>query len=100
MERTEAKDKIVKHITEHGGCKASCVSVVLSLIQDDDDEFHRVSQEIPELIEELIEEGRLVSVYYCIPTMMSEQKKFLLPVGTVIIVEKNLINPLPKKDEE
>ena len=83
MTREEAKNLIVETVKSIQGCKATELPV--QLLSDNqlkiDEEWFR---QIPELIEELIDEQKLVEVAYSLPDMRYRSKSFLLPAGTEI----------------
>jgi hypothetical protein len=88
MTRDEVKNKIVEIVTLKQGCKAIELGAALVeiLTQDGDcDDFP-----IPDLIEELVQEEKLVEVEYVLPAMNYRIKSFLLPAGTEIKMRINV----------
>ena len=79
MTRSEAKDQLATIIREKQGCKATDLlgsKAVLEIILAD--------HPLLDLIEELVSEGRLVEIEYCLADLPYRTKNFLLPEGTII----------------
>jgi hypothetical protein len=71
MTKEQAKDLIVKHITDVQGCKSI--------------EFAFWSN-VSELLNELISEKRIIEIAYVLPNMSYREKSFLLPGNTDIFI--------------
>ena len=82
MTRDELKNRIVEIVTEKQGCKVTELCVLPELVLADDGEGNGFS--IPELVEELALEERIIEIQYVIPAMDYRIKSFLFPVGTEI----------------
>lgn len=76
ISKDEAKQRIVDKITELQGVKAT------HLIPDLDREV--IDHEVPQLLEELVQEKRIVEICYVLPQMKWREKSFYLPIGTQI----------------
>lgn len=86
------KDTIVNVVTRIQGCKAvhlACETEIIKLDLGD--------RNLPDLVEELIEEGRLVEVEYILPNLSFRLKGFLLPPGTSI---PRIRNAAPARQRE
>lgn len=78
MTREEAKDRIMVKVISLQGCKATQLSVEEDLLE--------VWQYSSGLIDELVQEGKLIEVTYSLPQMPYRLKSFLLPAGTSVQV--------------
>lgn len=79
MTRQQAKEAIIMEVTECQGCKATQLIANLSL--------DVLEHNLPDMIEELIVEGKLKVIEYVIPRMTYRTKQFLLPIGTEINIK-------------
>jgi hypothetical protein len=68
------------------GCKAVNLACQEEIIELD---FLSSGNSLPEMVEELIEEGRLVEVEYTLPQLSFRLKSFLLPPGTQVTQVRN-----------
>jgi hypothetical protein len=80
MTGKEAKDTIVGYVETHNGCKAIDMCLCEMLMPYDG--------ELMELVDELVEEGRLIEVEYTLPQMPYRTKSFLFSAGTEINIRE------------
>ena len=66
------------------GCKATELPVLLREFLNDPQCSQIYQFEIPDLIQEMVQEGMLVEVEYILPNMNYRIKSFLLPANTEI----------------
>lgn len=78
MNNEEIKNRLVEIVTEKQGCKATELCAIKELIFGD-------CKPLPELIEELVKEERILEIEYVLPSMNYRIKSFLLPAGTQIV---------------
>lgn len=81
MTRNEAKNKIVERITSIQGCKGP------ELPSNITDFINKLPCELTDLLEELVQEGRLCEVEYVLAGMPDRIKSFYLPPQTEIRVK-------------
>ena len=81
MTRAEAKDKLAQVVHDWQGCKTTDLFRSREVIEIVCAEHHLI-----ELIEELIQERRLVEVEYILSEWPGRVKSFLLPTGTTVVV--------------
>lgn len=79
MTKDEAKDLIVQVVTEKQGAKATVLAAEERLLA--------IGYDFPDLVEELVDEDRLVEVEYVLPDMNYRCKSFLLPKGSKVRVK-------------
>jgi len=79
MTREEAKDLIIQVVIDKQGAKATVLAAEEQLLN--------LGHDFPDLVEELVEEKRLVEVEYILPDMNYRCKSFLLPKGTRVRVK-------------
>jgi len=84
MTREEAKNLIVEIVKAVQGCKATELPVHAATLHPEFVQDGERFRQIPELIDELIDEEKLVEVAYSLPDMKYRSKSFLLPAGTEI----------------
>jgi hypothetical protein len=81
MNRDEAKQFLVDKIISLQGCKATQLAadeeVVTKLSMNDID--------VPDLLDELVKEGRIIEIEYVLPEMTWRVKSFYLPPGTCFV---------------
>jgi len=82
MTRDEAKTLVLSKVEEIQGCKATVLAVTIASTSEQMESL--LPYPLPELIEELIEEGRLIEIEYALPTMSYRIKSFLLPEGSLV----------------
>lgn len=80
MTRNEAKDLIVKTIEAMQGMKATELAAMPEVVLP----LSLVQLELPDLIDELVEEGRLTEVEYSVPELHWRAKSFLLPANSQV----------------
>lgn len=73
------KNYIVELVTRKQGCK------MIEIICDR--KIHALECNPEKLVEELVDEGKIIEVEYVLPEMTYRVKSFLLPVGTTITVD-------------
>jgi len=91
--RDYLKDEIVKYVESAQGCKATEIApAIIDAITPTQREDGTMAAflELPFIIEELIDEGRIVSVCYSLPSMPYREKQFLLPAGTSVLARSLL----------
>ncbi len=81
--RQDVKELLVRRISEKQGCKGAEVLALSEAAAV----MSRHRCDIVELLEELVQEGRLVEVEYALPSMDYKPKKFYLPSGSRIRVQ-------------
>jgi hypothetical protein len=74
---------IVTFVTERNGCKAMDICASSEIV------VNNAQHKIPDLIEELIDEGKLCEIEYVLPTINYRIKSFLLPKDTELVSTKN-----------
>jgi hypothetical protein len=81
MTKEKAKDFLVNKINSLNGIKATELvcneEVIIELGLDDHD--------VPTLLDELVQENRIMEVEYVVPAMKWRIKSFYLPIGSEII---------------
>lgn len=78
----EIKDFVVQLVADLQGCKATELAVELvSRLHAQGKSFEG---DLPELLQALIQEGRILEVEYIVPTSNHKIKSFLLPAHTKI----------------
>ena len=82
MTRQEIKDAIVERVTANQGMKATQLAAEADLAI----EANPFMDDIPEMYEELVREGRLLEIEYVLPNLPFRTKSFYLPAGTTISV--------------
>lgn len=83
MDRNQAKQLLVDKVIGLQGIKAVQLAVeeeIITKLQD---------YAVPELMEELVAEGRVIEIEYVLPEMTYRVKSFYLPPGTVFIKKEN-----------
>lgn len=80
ISKEEAKDILIQYCTH--GIKNTDIVLELSLYCAAFPELSKM--DIPELLEELVQENRLVEIEYVLPSMEYRIKSFYLPAGTEI----------------
>jgi hypothetical protein len=83
MNKDEAKDLIVEHITRVQGCKSTELAAAWSASLNGE----HTSVELGSLLEELIAEKRIVEVSYVLANMEYREKSFYLPGKTQVIID-------------
>lgn len=83
MTKQDAKNVLVGKITSLQGVKAT------QLAAEEDVAIGLADFNIPELLEELVTEKRLIEIEYTLPDMEWRLKSFYLPVGTQLSVKGN-----------
>jgi len=78
----ELKNKVLEIVTENNGCKL--MELVVDCINLKD------AACLSEAVEELVKEGRLIEIEYCVPNMSYRTKSFLLPANTEITIRKGV----------
>ena len=76
------KQLIIDAVTAMQGCKATELCVIGNIVMD-------VGDELPDLITELINEGKLIEIEYVLPEMDYRIKSFLLPGKSKVYVGIN-----------
>lgn len=90
MTRDKAKQLVCDLVTEKQGCK------ILDLIPQFYEAVGSTDFTVNSLVDELVEESRLIEIEYVLPGMLDYKiKSFLLPAGTDVKV-----NDTPMKDHE
>ena len=84
MQIETIKNTIVNVVTRIQGCKAMHLSCEKEIIDLD-----LGNRRLPDVVEELIEEGRLVEIEYILPQLSFRLKSFLLPPETHIARVRN-----------
>ncbi|MCK9458262.1 MAG: hypothetical protein M0R80_01250 [Proteobacteria bacterium] len=86
MDKDAVKELIARIVADIQGCKATELPVhianhvnptVRQQVFDNNFDF-------PDLLQEMIAEGKLVEVEYVLPNMTYKCKSFLLPAGTIL----------------
>jgi len=83
------RELIKQVVTDHQGCKATEVPVLIAHVLDNIDNTTQLTRSqlqwtaVPELVQDLVDKGELVEVEYVLPNMDYRIKSFLLPKGTV-----------------
>jgi hypothetical protein len=88
MTRDDVKNRIVEIVTEKQGCKATELCAIHELVLADNGDGNGFP--IPDLVEELVQEEKLVEIEYVLPSMNYRIKSFLLPAGTQIKMRINV----------
>jgi hypothetical protein len=84
MKTAQVKQQIVSVVEGRQGCKLT------ELVADPDllDAVTSVGRQFIDLVNELIDEGRLVEVEYTVPRLNWRLKSFILPAGSEIYWKK------------
>ena len=90
--KEKLKELIVERVEAVQGCKG--MDLVMWVISNarynplawvhSKDAREYGTPKFPEILAELVKEGKLVEVAYCLPTMPDREKSFYLPAGTII----------------
>lgn len=86
MTRGEAKQLVCGLVTEKQGCKI--LDLILPYYSHPGAEEHTIDS----LVNELVEEDRLIEIEYVLPGMLYRIKSFLLPAGTDVTVNDPIKN--------
>jgi hypothetical protein len=104
MTRDEVKNRLVQAVEHHQGGKV--VEIIARLAEDLFDWHDSRSvfeSDVTEILDELVEEGRLIEIEYVLPNLSYTVKSFYLPAGsTVRVVHKKrnvLVIASPKPGE-
>lgn len=81
MTRQDAKNTLIGKITSLNGIKAT------ALAAEPDIAIGLQEFNIPELLDELVQEKRLIEIEYALPDMDWRLKSFYLPVGTTVSIK-------------
>lgn len=81
MTRDEAKQFLVDKIISLQGCKATQLASDEEVVK----ELSMKDHDVPDLLEELVKEGRIIEIEYVLPEMTWRVKSFYLPPGTVFV---------------
>jgi hypothetical protein len=73
------KKIIVDYVNSKQGCKAMELVEIICMVDVQDS-----TMDLSDAIKELVNEGKLVEVEYCLESMDYRVKSFLLPAGTTI----------------
>lgn len=100
--REEAKQNIVFVVTEKQGCEF--LDLMLCAYQwnqlqpflyfinnqyyPNTDKWKDSSEVLKELVDELIQESRLIVITYTIPSLNHQERNFLLPIGSNISIKQ------------
>lgn len=79
MTTEEVKDRLVEEIVSAQGIKGPHLAAAEDILSMEDFDF-------PQVLDELVAEGRVVEVEYVLPTMSYRAKSFFLPAGTKVRV--------------
>ena len=83
MTKQDAKNILIGKITSLQGIKAT------QLAAEEEIAVGLASFDVPQLLEELVAEKRLIEIEYSLPDMNWRLKSFYLPVGTKLSVKGN-----------
>jgi predicted component of type VI protein secretion system len=78
----KAKKIIVKLVEEKNGIKS--VDLSMDLLDADKSLFLEVNSQISNIIDDLVQEGKITALNYTVPTMDYRLKTILFPKGTKV----------------